>query len=378
MKIVHLINTQGISGAEKYLKHLLPGLKAYGIYCDLIVVCPPRAERTLSAYCANMNGLGVRTTLITGTRASIINTAWKINRYLKTNDIRILHSHLLNSDLIAAVLKTLFNRKLFLISTKHGYAENVLQQYEPGKFIKLKDLYYRITRFTLRKINVNVAVSHGLAELYHNLKISDDLFPFIHHGISVADFKPEDHREECRRAEQQLIIVGRIEIFKGHRYLLEALPAVIKNFPAVKLLVLGEGSEKSNCIAQVNKLGIKDHVEFLGFKDHPYSYIANSDVIILPSLFEPFGLVYIEAFALKTPVVAFDSPAGNEIMEDGKTGLLVKRHDNAGLAEKIIYLLQNKDKAKEMSEKAYSAYKERFTTETMISNTAAWYKTLHL
>lgn len=376
MRILHLINTHGISGAEKYLKHLLPGLKAYGIDCDLVVVCPPGAAKTLALYCNELIAVGIDTTLIIGTRLSIIDTAWKINKYIKAKDIRIVHSHLVNSDLIAAILKSLFNRKLFLISTKHGYQEKVLQEYEPGRFIKLTDLYYKITRFTLHKINVNVAVSKGLAGLYYDLRISDELFPFIHHGITVADFNAADHREECRRAKQQLIIVGRIELFKGHRYLIDALPAVVKAFPDTKLLVLGEGSEKHNCITQTGKLGMQNHVEFLGFKDHPYSYIANSDVIILPSLFEPFGLVYIEAFALKAPVVAFNSPAGNEIMEDERTALLVNRHDSAGLAEKIIFLLANKDKAAEMSERAFAAYKTRFTTEVMVKNTAAWYKSL--
>ena len=378
MKIAHLIYTHGISGAEKYLKHLLPGLKQEGIECDLIVVCPKHVASILRNYCTEMQELGIKTSLIVSTRLSIFNTANKLAVYLKANKINILHSHLLNSDLIAAIMKTFFYRNVYIISTKHGYQEKVLQQYEPGKFIKLSDLYYTITRFTLRKINVNVAVSKGLAELYHDLKISNELFPYIHHGITVADFNAADYREECRKSAQQLIIVGRIELFKGHRYLIDALPAVVKAFPATKLLVLGEGSEKNNCIAQIEKLGMQDHVEFLGFKDHPYSYIANSDVIILPSLFEPFGLVYIEAFALKTPVVAFNSPAGNEIMEDEKTALLVNRHDSAGLAEKIIFLLANKDKAEEMSERAFAAYKTRFTTEVMVKNTAAWYKSLSL
>lgn len=378
MKIVHLIYTHGISGAEKYLKHLLPGLKKEGIESDLLVVCPKHGESILRNYCKELEGLGIKTSLIVSSRLATLITAKKIAGYLKANKINILHSHLLNSDFIAAIMKTFFYRNVYIISTKHGYQEKVLQQYEPGKFIKLSDLYYKITRFTLRKINVNVAVSKGLAELYHNLKISDELFPYIHHGISVADFNAADYREACRKAKDQLIIVGRIELFKGHRYLIDALPAVVKAFPDTKLLVLGEGSEKRNCMAQIENLGMQQYVEFLGFKDHPYSYIANSDVIILPSLFEPFGLVYIEALALKTPVVAFNSPAGNEIMEDKNTAFLVNRHDSAGLAEKIIFLLKNKAKAAEMSQRAYDAYKTRFTTEVMVKNTAAWYKGLSL
>ena len=378
MKILHLINTHGISGAEKYLKHLLPGLKQQGLDCNLIVVCPKRSAAILTAYCKELEVLGIKTTLIVNSRLFIIHTAWKINRYIRANNIHIVHSHLLNSDLIAAILKSLFYRKVFLISTKHGYQEKILQQYEPGKYIHLSDLYYYVTRYTLSKIDKNIAVSNAIAELFFNLKLSKTFFPFIHHGITVEDFNAADYLDECRKAEQQLVIVGRIELFKGHRFLIEALPAVIAVFPNTKLLVLGEGSEKNNCIAQIEKLGLRHHVEFLGFKLHPYSYIANSDVVILPSLFEPFGLVYIEAFALKIPVVAFDTAAGNEIMENNETALLVHKGDSKALAEKIIYLLKDTGERKKISDNAFNKYKNCYTSEVMVKNTADWYISLGL
>lgn len=376
MKILHLIYTHGISGAEKYLKHLLPGLKTYGIDCELMVVCPKKEAEPLAVYCAQMNALGVRTTLLPANRLSIFFTAKKISNYLKANKINIVHAHLLNSDLIASVLKSLFYPQLYLISTKHGYQEKVLQQYEPGKEYRPNDLYYYITKYTLRKIDQNIAVSNGIAELFVNLGLAKTKYPFIHHGIDIEEFDKEAYRDECKKADQQLIIVGRIELFKGHHYLMEALPLVIEAFPAVKLLVLGEGSEKNNCIERVVKQGLQNHVEFLGFKPHPYSYISHSDVIILPSLFEPFGLVYIEAFALKTPVVAFNTAAGNEIMTDRETALLVDKGNSRALAEKIIYLLKNPEESNKIAERAYTKYKNCFTTSVMIKKTADWYLSL--
>ena len=101
-----------------------------------------------------------------------------------------------------------------------------------------------------------------------------------------------------------------------------------------------------------------------------------SDVIILPSLFEPFGLVYIEAFALKTPVVAFNTPAGNEIMVNNETALLVDKGDSKALAEKIIYLLKNTEERNKITNQAFEKYKNSFTTEIMVKNTAKWYLSL--
>ena len=378
MRILHVIYTHGVGGAEKYLKHLLPGLKAYGIDCDLVVICTKKAENTFADYCNVVNGLGIKTTLIVAEKYDILKTAKAINKYLKTEHIGILHTHLFHADLMGAVLKTFFDKKVHIISTKHGYQEKFLQQYQPGKQYRPNDFYYFITKFILRKIDSNIAVSKGIADLYVNLRLTKTGYPFIHHGIKIVEFNKEEYRSECKLANPQLIIVGRIELFKGHQFLIDAMPAVAAAFPGVKLLILGEGSEKDNRVKQVNELGLQNNVAFLGFKDHPYAYISHSDIIILPSLFEPFGLVYIEAFALKTPVVAFNTPAGNEIMENDETALLVDKADTKSLAEKIIFLLNNKAAGEAMAERAYKKYQEFFTTEIMIKNTAEWYLKLAL
>ena len=116
----------------------------------------------------------------------------------------------------------------------------------------------------------------------------------------------------------------------------------------------------------------------MGFVEQPYQYINNSDIVIQPSFFESFGLVFLEGLALKTPIIAFDVPAGNEILENDKTALLVNKGDSKALAEKIIYLLQNPAVAKQIAANAYEKYKNEFTTEAMVKKMAAWYKSLSL
>lgn len=378
MRILHVIYTHGVGGAEKYLKHLLPGLKAYDINCDLIVVCTKKTESTFAAYCKEVNGLGVKTSLIVAEKYGILKTAKKVNEYLKREQICILHTHLFHADLMAALLKTFFNKHIRIISTKHGYQEKVLQQYDPVNYKKPNDLYYHITRYILRKIDINIAVSKAMADLYYNLGISSTQFPYIHHGITFGEFEKSGSPLNYRKAAQQLITVGRIEIIKGHHFLIDAMPEVLKVFPDVKLLVLGDGTEKGNCEGQVKAAGLQNNVEFMGFVQQPYQYISNSDVLIQPSFFESFGLVFIEGLALKTPIVAFDVPAGNEILDNERTALLVNKGDSKALAEKIIYLLKNPDVARQIAENAYEKYKEEFTTEAMVKKMAGWYKSLSL
>ena len=378
MRILHVIYTHGVGGAEKYLKHLLPGLKAYGIDCDLMVVCTKKTESTFAAYCNAVNHLGVRATLIVAEKQGILKTAKKVNTYLREEKINILHTHLFHADLMAAVLKTFFKKNIRIISTKHGYQEKVLQQYDPINYKKPNDLYYHITKYILRKIDINIAVSKAMADLYFNLGMCKTHFPYIHHGITFPEFDKLPFGESFRKATPQLITVGRIEIIKGHHFLIDAMPAILEAFPQTKLLILGDGTEKANCQQQVKDANLQNNVEFMGFVQQPYQYINNSDIVIQPSFFESFGLVFIEGIALKTPIVAFDVPAGNEILENDKTALLVSKGDSKALAEKIIFLLKNPAIAKQIAENAYEKYKSEFTTEAMVKKMAAWYKSLSL
>lgn len=378
MKILHLIYSEGVYGAEKYLTHLLPGLNKQGFECHLIVVSSKRTANLFNDYCDEFNRLNVQTILLIANFKSFIFTAKKINKYLKDNKIKIVHSHLIKADLIAASLKILFNPRIYLISTKHGYQEKYLLRYVPGKRDRPNDLFYFVTKFTLQKIDKNIAVSKGIANLFFDIGLSKTVYPFIYNGINVDPLIGDKDTNQCKRVDAQLIIVGRIELIKGLHFLIDALPIITAAFPKIKLLVLGEGSEKYNCIERANRLGLQKFVEFLGFKSNPHAYIYASDIIILPSLFEPFGLVYIEAFALKTAVVAFNTPAGNEIMVNNETAMLVDKGDSRALAETIIYLLNNQSEMNGITERAYKKYNECFTTEIMVKKMAAWYLSLEL
>jgi len=376
MKILHIIYTHGISGAEKYLDYLLPGLKAYGIECDVLLICPPPSEQKLEGFASMLRKKGIPTTLLPAGRLRLFKILRFINGYLKTNKIGVIHSHLVNTDLMVSLLKQFFNRKVFIISTKHGYDESVLNIYTPGDRKTKHGLYFYITKYTLKWIDRNIAISKGMADLFYNLGITNEHFPVIHHGIDVGAAAPAN--AAFRKAPQQLVIAGRMEIMKGHQYLVEAMALVCRQYPSCVLLVLGEGSLKDKLKEQCAALGIAANVQFLGFQPDPYSYISNSDVIVLPSLFEPFGLVYIEAHALKIPVVAFDTPAANELMQNMNTGLLVEKFNSAQLAEKITGLLSDPAERERIAGNAYLQYLEKFTAATMIKNTAEWYRSLQL
>lgn len=371
MKILHLIYSQQVAGAEKYLMDLLPDMKKKGIDCSLIYVIPPADQYKFTEVVKILNEQGVPTTVIAGSSKGLFKVAKQIAAHLKANGIRHMHAHLFKADILAVLVKKFFYRKVQLLSTKHGYQESYLNKHlpQPGKIEY--NPYYFISKYINANIDAQVTISKAMSELYYNLKLTKTRIPFIHHGTDIVT---PAIAAQYRKAPQQLVVVGRVEMIKGHKYLLNALPAVLEKFPAVKLLVLGNGTEKENLQQQAKELGIETAVEFLGFQSNPADWVSNSDVIVLPSLFEPFGLVYIESFALKTPVVAFDVQATNEIIQHNETGLLAPVFDAAALAQHIIHLLQNPEERIRLAGNAHTRYATHFTKERMVNETIAWYQ----
>ena len=373
MKIAHLIFSEQVAGAERYLLNLLPGLKAEGISCSLICISPAKTKYRFVAFCNELEQNGIQTVLLTAHRFNYLSLAKQINVYLKENDIKYLHAHLFKADILAVMVKKMFNKNIFLLSTKHGYQEKYLTSWPVLKGKIVHDRYHFISKYITRCIDENVAVSAAMSKLYHDLKLTPKTIKYIHHGIDLPDLRGAGDLAKFRLAPAQLVIVGRLEQMKGHRYLLDAMPQIIKQMPQTKLLILGDGTQSDMLKKQAVELGIIENVVFLGFQQSPGSYITASDVMVLPSLFEPFGLVYIEAFALQIPVVAFDVPAGNEIISKNETGFLVPVFDSSALAEKIIFLLKDPLERKRISDNAYAEYKRHYTKARMLKETAAWY-----
>ena len=373
MKIVHLIYSEQVAGAEKYLLDLLPGLMEEGIESHLLCITPTNDAYKFTGLIAELNSKGVTAVLLNGTIKNFLSLARTINRYLTKNKIKYLHTHLFKSDLLAVMVKKLFNRKIILLSTKHGYEEKYCSNYHHYKGSIKYNLYYFISKYLLANIDKQVAVSKAMSDLYYQLKLTPERLKFIHHGINIKALLQADNNTQYRFGDQQLIILGRIEEVKGHTYLFEALPEVIKVFPELRLLVIGNGTQQQLLQQQAVSLGIEKNILFMGFQQNPYSFMANSDILVTPSLYESFGLVFIEAFAMRLPVIAFDAPAANEIISNGTTGLLVPVYNSAELADKIIYLLQNPAERKHLADAAFEKYTAYFNTARMVKETAGWY-----
>jgi glycosyltransferase involved in cell wall biosynthesis len=373
LKVLHVIYSFGVYGAEKHLLDLLPGLKKNNIDCELLCICLNNRVKFFKEYADELNNKGVKTQIWgSHSKISILPFSIKINNYLRKNNINILHTHLFSADLIGVLIKKFFFKQLVLLSTKHGYEENYLVQYGLGNKKIPSNLYYLISRQVIKRIDHSIAISNAISNMYYYLKLSQKPMKYIHHGINE---KKVNASEVILCGEPKMVIVGRLEEIKGHRYLLQALPAIIKHFPGLQLYILGEGSLKNELESLAVSIGVRERITFTGFVS-PSEFLTQCQVIVLPSLFESFGLVYIESFAAKIPVVAFDAEAANEIIDNNVTGFLVEKQNVEALAQKIIYVLENPTERERIIENAYQKFAQYYTVERMAKETALWYQEL--
>ncbi len=164
------------------------------------------------------------------------------------------------------------------------------------------------------------------------------------------------------------VAVGRIVPQKGYENLVEAISLANKTTP-LRLLIIGGGELQNQISAKAREFGVEDRIDFTGAVHNPHKYTAKCDVFVCSSLFEGFGLVLAEALALGMPVVSTDYKHGaGEIIEDGKSGILVPVGDNEKMAEAILNLLENKPLAARMGEEAKKRA-ENFSVARMTGET---------
>ena len=186
--------------------------------------------------------------------------------------------------------------------------------------------------------------------------------------------------------------VARLEPEKGHRTLIDAWPLVLEKVPEARLLIVGEGSQRQTLEAQAESLGLLGEactgdrcvgtrgarpgakVLFTGLRDDVPNVTAALDVAVLPSYREAQGLAILEAMALRRPVVATAVGGVPEMVDDGKTGLLVPPRDPDALAAAIVRLLTNHPLADMLSRAGHDFVHENFSLDRMISAVSRIYE----
>ena len=178
--------------------------------------------------------------------------------------------------------------------------------------------------------------------------IDDKFFSGYLRKQSPATLEPVNNKKKV------ILYVGRLEPVKGVRYLVQAVRILIdKDLRNIKLLIVGDGSEKRYLEELVKKLGLEDYIVFVGRVPHDKipEYMASADLFVLPSLSEGFPIVTVEVMVMGLPIIASRVGGLPWIIRDGENGFLVEPRNPRDIAEKITLLLTNDDLRAYMSKR---------------------------
>lgn len=236
-------------------------------------------------------------------------------------------------------------------------------------------------RFIARLVTRVIAVSRGAADFLAAGKgYPPDKIVVIPNGRDLTRFVPGRHRDDVRkelgidRGAPLVGVVGRLETQKGHVFLLDAWPEVMRAYPDARLLVVGEGSLRAALSAQAHRRGVADSVLFTGFRADVPRILDAIDVLALPSLHEGMPLTVIEAAAAARPVVATAVDGTPEVVLEGQTGRLVPPADPPALARALLAILGNAPEAARMGREACRWARERFDIDVHVEATARVYR----
>ena len=243
-------------------------------------------------------------------------TVYKLHRFLKTEKPDFLIIHLMT--FIPLILLLFFKYKTKFILRISG-------------FPKLNFLRINFWKFVGKKIFLITTPTKSTLELLQSSRIFNfDQLKYLPDPIldvkEIEKMKKEESFIEKEISKKKTIIsIGRLTKQKNFQFLINAFSIIQKKNSELNLCILGEGEDRTKLERQIKNLDLTDKVFLLGNKKNIYNYLKNSDIFILPSLWEDPGFVLIEAGYMNKLIISSDCPNGpKELLENGKNGFLFK------------------------------------------------------
>lgn len=353
MKILRIINSLGMGGAERSLETNVPIHIKHGYETDILLLSPSKTP-----FYEKLEDSGVK--IYTTSTASIYNPVHvlKIIPFLKRYDI--IHVHLFPALYWACFAKIISFSKTPLIYTEHSTSNN-----RRGRF-----LFKIIDRFVYKRychiITISDATTRNLIE---HIGPRDNVTT-IYNGVNLAPFHNKCEKVELFPYSNKYKIITQIASFRYPKDQKTTIRAIRQLGDNVHLVLVGTGNTMEECMLLAKDLGVDNRVHFLKNRTDIPSIVASSDIIVMSSMYEGFGRAAIEGMAGRKPVIASDVPGLRDLVVDA--GLLFPAGDDHALAECLTRLLSSSSLYDSVSSACFDRSKE-YDVSKMIAGYEAVY-----
>lgn len=342
MKILHIIDSLGLGGAQVIVKRIFEKQKNnYGIFLFAV----RRRKITIK--------INHRNVFVYNSEAKYsLAPLREIKQFIKKNEINILHCHLFRSQVFGYLLKKFYFPKIKLIFHRHGYLLKNLESYFLNRVQKEVNLFIAVSQNTKNKLIENAKIDESKIKVLSNFVDLDKL-----NSEALKRYDRDKTREKWGIDKKDFVIgfIGRLAEIKGCKYLIKSIPYIKLS---LKVIIAGDGPERENLASLCKKLNIQDKVVFLGYIEDILKIYKLIDVLVIPSRSEASPMVFYESQALGVPIIASHIPDLNELIKNNENGLLFEPGNEKDLAEKINLVHNNRKLRKKMVRSGFKGIKE--------------------
>lgn len=358
VKVLQVIDSGGLYGAERVLLTLMDALRPRGVDCELASIgLPGEPEKPLETEAASMGLPTRRISMKVGVDRS---AARHLIDVAATDHFDLLHTHGYKANiLVGGVPRS--RRSLPVVATLHGWTA--------GRTLGKMRLYETAERFALRRADRVVAVSQKMVDVWSLARRYRGRLEVIPNGIAVPESDDESGKlppevERFVQAGPTIAAVGRLSREKGFDVLLDALARVRSNGVPARLVIAGEGDERSALEQQARHLGLTDSIMLPGYIQSMGQRLNQFAFLCMPSRTEGLPIVMLEALLSGIPVVATSVGEVPAVLEHCQGGRAVPPDDAESLAAAISEaLLRPADDPSRA--RATAAARERYSAGSM-------------
>jgi phosphatidyl-myo-inositol dimannoside synthase len=279
----------------------------------------------------------------------------------------IIYGHILLSPL-AALARVLSQHSRSLLFV-HG-----IEVWDDRSYRKIRPWEPWVVRSCIdRFISVSLFTEKRMKTAFH---LSDSLFDILPNAVDVEIHdRPSQPTTRSLNNSFRLLTVARLTLrdrYKGCGQVIRALPNILVRFPNTQYYIVGDGPLKRELLILAEGMGVKEHVHFLGYLDDREleRVYALSNVFVMPSKTEGFGIVFLEAWKHGLPVITGNQDASVEVVTHGVNGLSVDPDSISEIGEAIIRLIREPEMGAQMGQKGFETVLQHYTHDHFLQNFA--------
>ena len=303
----------------------------------------------------------------------------RINNLIKIFQPDITHCHLSLSEIYGLFIKLVFKDRYKVVVSKH--LDSLLFEGSYGKKIYNRGLF--IEKLIFRYVDHVICIANHVSKyFYSNLNLKNKNISTVYYGVKyekLSNKKKADKKNKFKKNTIYICNVARHIKQKNLFFLLEAFKEIADKYKSkkkFKLILVGNGPETMKLKKYAKKKNIYGKIRWISFSDNVREIMSFCDVFCLTSDYEGLGLVLLEAMSVRTPIVATNSSAIPEVIENYKSGILFNKNDKQSLIKSVEKIILDKKLRNNITKNAFQKLNRKFSITKMYKKTDSIYKSV--